>query len=40
VLRPLDEQGEILENRFMANELFSDEAALEAHRKTARWIRM
>ena len=24
----------------MANELFADEAALESHRKTARWLRV
>ena len=40
VLRPLDEQGRVVENRFMANELFADDAALDAHRKTARWLRM
>jgi autoinducer 2-degrading protein len=40
VLRPLDEQGKVLENRFMANELFNEEVALEAHRKTPRWLRM
>ena len=40
ILRPLDEHGKVIENRFMANELFADEAALESHRKTARWLRM
>jgi len=40
VLRPMDEQGKVVGNRFMANELFVDEAALESHRKTARWLRM
>jgi quinol monooxygenase YgiN len=40
VLRPLDDDGKVLENRFMANELFADAAALDAHRKTPRWLRM
>ena len=29
ILRPLDEHGKVIENRFMANELFADEAALD-----------
>lgn len=37
VLRPLDEQGQPIPNRFMANELFAGEAALAAHRATPRW---
>lgn len=37
VLRPLDENGKPIPNRFMANELFSDESALAAHRATPRW---
>ena len=40
VLRPLDEQGKPIPNRFMANELFADEAALKFHRETPRWLRM
>jgi autoinducer 2-degrading protein len=40
VLRPLDEHGNVLANHFMANELFADEAALDFHRTTARWLRM
>jgi autoinducer 2-degrading protein len=37
VIRPLDEEGNIIPNRFMANELFSDREALTAHRSTARF---
>lgn len=37
VLRPLDEQGQTIRNRFMANELFAGHAALAAHRATPRW---
>jgi (4S)-4-hydroxy-5-phosphonooxypentane-2,3-dione isomerase len=40
VLRPLDDHGKPHSNLFMANELFTDEAALEAHRATPRWHRM
>ena len=40
ILRPLDDQGNLVANRFMANELFTDEEALATHRKTARWLRM
>jgi (4S)-4-hydroxy-5-phosphonooxypentane-2,3-dione isomerase len=40
VLRPLDEQGNPIPNRFMANELFADQDALAAHRATPRWLRM
>src|ERR1700752_886376 len=40
ILRPLDEHGNVLANRFMANELFTGEEALAAHRKTARWLRL
>ena len=37
VLRPLDEMGNPIPNRFMANELFAGHEALEAHRATQRW---
>ena len=37
VLRPLDEQGKPIPNRFMANELFAGHEALAAHRATLRW---
>ena len=37
VLRPLDEQGKPIPNRFMANELFAGQEALAAHRATPRW---
>jgi autoinducer 2-degrading protein len=37
ILRPLDDDGRPIPNRFMANELFSDQAALQAHRDTPRW---
>lgn len=37
VLRPLDEQGKRIPNRFMANELFAGHEALAAHRATQRW---
>jgi autoinducer 2-degrading protein len=40
VLRPIDDEGKPLANRFMANELFADEAALKEHRATPRWLRM
>lgn len=37
ILRPLDESGDPIPNRVMANEMFTDQAALIAHRATARW---
>ena len=37
VLRPIDENGQPIPNRFMANELFAGHAALAAHRATPRW---
>lgn len=40
VLRPLDDDGRMLANRFMANELFASREALLAHRSTPRWLRM
>src|ERR1700761_7791957 len=40
ILRPLDDSGRIIPNRFMANELFADPAALESHRATPRWQRI
>ena len=40
VLRPMDDKGQVIPNRFMANELFAGPAALEAHRATPRWQAM
>lgn len=40
VLRPLDDAGQLLPNKFMANELFADHEALIAHRATPRWLRI
>jgi quinol monooxygenase YgiN len=40
VLRPLDDAGQPLPNKFMANELFVDHEALAAHRATPRWLRI
>ena len=40
VLRPLDEQNNPVPNKFMANELFLDQAALASHRATPRWQRI
>jgi autoinducer 2-degrading protein len=40
ILRPLDEGGNIIPNRFMANELFADGPAVEYHRATPRWQRI
>jgi (4S)-4-hydroxy-5-phosphonooxypentane-2,3-dione isomerase len=37
VLRPLDDQNNPIPNRFMANKLFESQAALTAHRRTARF---
>jgi (4S)-4-hydroxy-5-phosphonooxypentane-2,3-dione isomerase len=37
VLRPLNERGDPVANRVMANELFADQAALTHHRATPRW---
>jgi quinol monooxygenase YgiN len=37
ILRPLDEAGQPMANRLMANELFTDQAALAFHRSTPRW---
>ncbi len=37
ILRPLDESGDPIPNRVMASEMFTDQAALIAHRATARW---
>lgn len=40
VLRPIDEDGRVIQNRFMANELFAGHDALAAHRATPRWQAM
>ena len=40
VLRPLDDDGRVVPNRFMANELFASREALQAHRNTPRWLRI
>ena len=40
VLRPLDENGKVIPNRFMANELFAGHDALAIHRATPRWQAM
>jgi (4S)-4-hydroxy-5-phosphonooxypentane-2,3-dione isomerase len=37
---PLDEDGNRLPNRMLANELFADKKALVAHRATIRWARL
>lgn len=36
ILRPVDESGKVIPNRFMANELFADQKALDNHRATPR----
>ena len=36
ILRPLDDGGNPIRNRFIVSELFADRAALKAHRETAR----
>ena len=38
VMYPLDDHGQRISNRMMANELFADQQALSAHRATARWV--
>jgi quinol monooxygenase YgiN len=40
VTYPLDDNGNRIPNRMMANELFSDQQALAAHRVTTRWIQL
>ena len=37
---PLDEDGNRISNRMMANELFADKQSLLDHRATARWVRL
>jgi quinol monooxygenase YgiN len=37
VLRPFDDVGNRIPNRFMASEIFVDNEALYAHRATERW---
>jgi len=40
VLRPLDENNKPIPNKFMANELFVNHAAVASHRATPRWQRI
>jgi quinol monooxygenase YgiN len=40
VTYPLDDSGNRIPNRMMANELFSDQQALAAHRATMRWVQL
>ena len=40
VLRPLDEAGQPVPNRFMASEIFAGHEGLAAHRATPRWQAM
>jgi autoinducer 2-degrading protein len=37
---PLDEEGNRIPNRMMANELFADQQALLNHRATTRWVQL